>query len=1128
MNIDLAEGDQPQHVLPGFRLQRLQVLNWGTFDSKVWTLELDGRNGLLTGDIGSGKSTLVDALTTLLLPANRIDYNKAAGAETRERDLRSYVLGHYKKERNEATGASRPVALRGTSSYSVVLGVFANTGTGEEVTLAQVFWPRHDAGQPERFYTITDRALHIKGDFDDFGSDPRNLSKRLRKAGTRIHDHFPEYGRDYRRALDIRSEQAMELFHQTISMKAVANLNEFVRQHMLEPADNAGRVADLITHFEALTAAHDAVVLARSQIEQLVPILADCDKHAAHHSEAAAARARRGALRYFFAHCRRELLTDELAANESEQTTASEYLDAADEKLNELRTTLRELELRQAGLGGAEIATLADRIETAEAKWNERKQQFDQYQRLLADAGLAAVENHTHFTTRQREIDTAATDLNATDTDLGNAQSELQYTQRDLKNDAARVAGEIAGLQGRPSNIPSRDLEIRARICTATGLDEEALPFAGELIAVLPEQSRWEGAAERVLRNFGLSLLVSAANYPAVSQWINDNNMRGRVVYFKVPARIGLQNQSPDPKALAHKLEVKDGPFASWLENELRRRARHVCAETMDRFRSEDTAVTVAGQVRAGSRHEKDDSYRVDDRRRYILGWTNEQKIDALLVEASELNARLNEISDQISEIVIRRQDIAKRSRALSKLTVIDSFERIDWMTTAAQIADLIKRRTELEESTQELVEVTESIRATNTLITDTSAERDRLLGLISSLKKDAERAEHDRTRAETILAEANATDARAHFPALTAECGALRTLADCDERETAMTQALTDEAEKHDDRAARIASKAAGRMAEFNRDNPAHTTDMDADIASAGEYRALSERLTHDDLPRFEAEFADYLRSETINDIALFAASLDQGEDEIRRKIDTINDSLAEIEYNPGRYIYLEVHPSPNGEIRDFRADLRRCSDGSLDADTGDKYAEEKFLLVKSLIERFRGREGHTEIDRKWTALVTDVRNWVTFAASERRIDDDVEHENYTDSDGKSGGQKEKLAYTILAASLAYQFDLEWGVQTSRDFRFVVIDEAFGRGSDDSARYALSLFQKLGLQLLIVTPLTKIATIEPFVSSVGYIENKNGRYSQLQCLTIEEFRTRRTRRALRSAVAVVEGAETT
>ena len=105
---------------------------------------------------------------------------------------------------------------------------------------------------------------------------------------------------------------------------------------------------------------------------------------------------------------------------------------------------------------------------------------------------------------------------------------------------------------------------------------------------------------------------------------------------------------------------------------------------------------------------------------------------------------------------------------------------------------------------------------------------------------------------------------------------------------------------------------------------------------------------------------------------------------------------------------------------------------------------------------------------------------------------------------------QKEKLAYTILAASLAYQFGLEWGAEKSRDFRFAVIDEAFGRGSDVSTRYALDLFATLGLQLLIVTPLQKVHVIEPYVKAIGFVDNPTGRYSRLQTMTIEEYRSRR------------------
>src|SRR4051812_28516458 len=94
----------------GFRLSRLEVFNWGTFHHHVWSLQLGGRNGLLTGDIGSGKSTLVDAVATQLVPPQRLAYNRAADAEARERNLRSYVLGHYKSERSESGASGKPVA----------------------------------------------------------------------------------------------------------------------------------------------------------------------------------------------------------------------------------------------------------------------------------------------------------------------------------------------------------------------------------------------------------------------------------------------------------------------------------------------------------------------------------------------------------------------------------------------------------------------------------------------------------------------------------------------------------------------------------------------------------------------------------------------------------------------------------------------------------------------------------------------------------------------------------------------------------------------------------------------------------------------------------------------------------
>ena len=324
------------------------------------------------------------------------------------------------------------------------------------------------------------------------------------------------------------------------------------------------------------------------------------------------------------------------------------------------------------------------------------------------------------------------------------------------------------------------------------------------------------------------------------------------------------------------------------------------------------------------------------------------------------------------------------------------------------------------------------------------------------------------------------------------------------------MQNRLQEQIDAADNRLRRLGEKIVKTMSGFKEEFKLTTMETDASIASGHEYRTMLDQLKADDLPRFEARFKELLNENTIREVANFQSQLAKHREDIRDRIARINDSLSEIDYNQGRYIVLEAEITPDADIRDFRSELRACTEGALTGSEDAQYSEAKFVQVKHIIDRLRGREGTAEQDRRWAARVTDVRNWFTFSASERWREDDAEFEHYSDSSGKSGGQKEKLAYTVLAASLAYQFGLERNQVRSRSFRFVVIDEAFGRGSDESTEYALQLFAKLHLQLLIVTPLQKIHIIEPFVASVGFVHNEDRRTSKLRNLTIEEYREER------------------
>ena len=62
-------------------------------------------------------------------------------------------------------------------------------------------------------------------------------------------------------------------------MKAVDDLTEFVRSHMLEPFDTKAHIETLVEHFENLTRAHEAVVRARLQLQMLDPLVADLDAY---------------------------------------------------------------------------------------------------------------------------------------------------------------------------------------------------------------------------------------------------------------------------------------------------------------------------------------------------------------------------------------------------------------------------------------------------------------------------------------------------------------------------------------------------------------------------------------------------------------------------------------------------------------------------------------------------------------------------------------------------------------------------------------------------------------------------------------------------------------------------------
>jgi uncharacterized protein YPO0396 len=185
--------------------------------------------------------------------------------------------------------------------------------------------------------------------------------------------------------------------------------------------------------------------------------------------------------------------------------------------------------------------------------------------------------------------------------------------------------------------------------------------------------------------------------------------------------------------------------------------------------------------------------------------------------------------------------------------------------------------------------------------------------------------------------------------------------------------------------------------------------------------------------------------------------------------------------------------------EIVDFQTSLRECIEGSFeDSSEGN---EARFVRIEQLLQRLQD-----ENNRRWRDKVTDVRRWFDFMAAVVDRETLKTVSIYQDSSGQSGGEKAKLAFTILVAAIAYQYDLDPEHPGRDRFHFVVVDEMFSKVDDQHAEYALELFRQFGLQLLIVAPLdAKARVTQPYVGCYLHVNKRENR-SEIFEMTAREF----------------------
>mgnify|MGYP000601464893 CR=1 FL=1 len=280
-----------------------------------------------------------------------------------------------------------------------------------------------------------------------------------------------------------------------------------------------------------------------------------------------------------------------------------------------------------------------------------------------------------------------------------------------------------------------------------------------------------------------------------------------------------------------------------------------------------------------------------------------------------------------------------------------------------------------------------------------------------------------------------------------------------------------------------------------FRDQFPAESADLGAGLEFAGDYFRLLETLERDRLPDFEAKFRELLRQQSMQNLSQLRQYLTEERRDILQRLELVNESLHVVPFNVtnGRRTFLRITTQERmlPEVVEFRKRIRDALEGAWDVKVEDGEAEKRFAILAELVSSLKDLPEN----RRYRDTVLDVRRHVDFIGEE--VDDDGRQiEVYRSGAGKSGGQRQMLTTTCLAAALRYQL---CGDSVSvATYALVVLDEAFDKADSDFTTLAMNIFRQFGFQMIVATPDKAVTTLEPFIGGACVVHIVERKYSSV------------------------------
>lgn len=1109
-----------------YRIELVQLLNWGSYHN-LCTMPV-GRGGIaILGPTGRGKSTVLDAMSAVVMP-NPQEFNRAARDDSRQRSERtvySYARGKTDEIRNADSDSTTTKFLRPLGQqFASGAAITWRNDLGETITGVRLAWIGCDTSTQDEV-TASTVYLLVRGEFpltrlaelrqDGVSGSPlskSSLGRILDPTRDLITYSQPQYRVALCDKLEIGGDdesqlKALTLLRRAQASKGIFSVGDLFKQFVLTKPGALSRWETTLGTYREASALYDVFETTRKKLEILEKVPFHAERYAAAQSDAAQKRRllvptegeRHSRLKVWHADKINGWAADRvdeilIAKREQEQIVRG----FANQEAEAQRASTAAMD-RIVDLGGDPSQRLRVEIDAARQELTRIERLTSQLRTPLDQAGLTLPTTESEMTVLRERASTVRSER--ADSKKANDAEKVEISGRIVETRKAREAAarEKTHFELRGGNVPSDADERRARIAAGTGLAREELPYLGELIEVAPENREWSKAVDRVLGETATHLVVDESHFDEVRRFVNDNDMRGRIVV--VPARAQASaERDPIPQTVPALLRFAEtSPFRFWLHDLLVTERSVLCVDSPDDFDAQRPAGTSGAVTRTGLQTASRGRIVKDDRRRDSwIGLDNSARVSELQERIAQLEALLVD-EQQAYDAVDRREEAEK-----GLLQVLERLAEIEWpeldrAPVESRIADLLSASEKVATDHPEIAELqTERERA----------DAARLLATEQRVTAQARREELQTEYDALVDIEDGVSDALSDSSPLNPEerlllaelpMTAPGSRDDIARLLDAAKKLLHEQIDAHEQSAEQAKDTLEATFLRYL--DADRNAGIDGTIDSLPAVLAIQRTLVEDDLPRAKDDWLAQAGTNMGDSLRALLTQIDEDGRAIQRGVRPISAALAGIEFREGSTLTIEPRHVTNADLNEFRRTLKRHTTNSVGSAPRDASTIERdFLALRADLALL---EEQSKAGEAWRRRVLDVREHYQFRAIETRVDGtEVVHEGVA---GKSGGEGQELIAFVLGAALRYR--LGDGTDRVPTYAPIILDEGFVKADNEYTGRALSALRSLGFQLLVGAPRDKVNAFEDHVDSVAYISGDpaHPEYSRIYSLGIAE-----------------------